>query len=49
MSDEIQDLEIEALSDDDLEDVAGGLADDSCSSCCSCANCSNSAASKLEN
>jgi hypothetical protein len=43
---EIQNVEIEPLSDEALEDVAGGLADveaigDSCGTCCSCSGCSN--------
>lgn len=44
---EIQNVEIEPLSDEALEDVAGGLAavrgedGDSCGTCCSCSGCSN--------
>ena len=45
----IDDLEIEPLTDEALESVAGGsstdstfdpVAGDSCSSCCSCSSCS---------
>lgn len=47
---EIQNVEIEPLSDEALEDVAGGNAlrgeeldagADSCGTCCSCSGCSN--------
>ncbi|HEX2080630.1 MAG TPA: hypothetical protein VHG08_23200 [Longimicrobium sp.] len=43
---EIQNVEIEPLSDEALEDVAGGLAlsdedGDSCGVCCSCSGCSS--------
>ncbi|HEY0014944.1 MAG TPA: hypothetical protein VGC13_01450 [Longimicrobium sp.] len=43
---EIQNVEIEPLSDEALEDVAGGLTRsdefaDSCGTCCSCSQCSN--------
>ena len=34
--------DIEPLSDEALEEVAGGLASDSSGSCCSCSGCSNS-------
>jgi hypothetical protein len=42
---EIQNVEIEPLSDEALEDVAGGIAAlqdaaDSCTDCCSCSGCS---------
>jgi hypothetical protein len=42
---EVQNVEIEPLSDEALEDVAGGIAaalddSDSCTSCCSCSGCS---------
>lgn len=40
--DEIENVDIEPLSDEALEDVAGGL--DSCGSCCSCNDCSNGSA-----
>ena len=42
---EIRDVEIEPLSDEALEDVAGGVLNamedgDSCYACCSCSMCS---------
>lgn len=39
---EIDNLEIEPLSDDALESVAGGTSDGSSGSCCSCCACSSS-------
>jgi hypothetical protein len=41
---EIDNIEIEPLSDDALESVAGGTSDGSSGSCCSCCNCSSAAA-----
>ena len=38
----LDNLEIEPLSDEDLEAVAGGLAAGSSGGCCSCKCCSNS-------
>lgn len=46
---DIQNIEIEPLSDEALEEVAGGGLDntdaaaigDSCSNCCSCSGCSS--------
>jgi hypothetical protein len=40
MIDRMDDLEIEPLSDDALESVAGGKSSDG-DNCCSCSNCSN--------
>ena len=43
----VEDVEIDALTDEDLEDVAGGLreaSDDDCTCAISSSNCSNSAA-----
>ena len=37
----LKDLEIEPLSDDALELVAGGRSDSSGQNCCSCKKCSN--------
>jgi len=37
---EIDNIEIEPLSDDALESVAGGTSDGSSGSCCSCCACS---------
>ena len=46
MSDqEFDNLEIEPLSDDALESVAGGTSDGSSGSCCSCCACSSSSGS----
>ena len=43
MSDqEFDNLEIEPLSDEALESVAGGTSDGSSGSCCSCCGCSSS-------
>ena len=41
----IDNVEIEPLSDEDLEDVAGGTVSSTSGgdSCCSCSNCSNKA------
>ena len=41
---EIDDLEVDALSDEDLESVAGGLAAGSCSCCQSDSGCTGGAA-----
>lgn len=43
----VEDVEIDALTDEDLEDVAGGLArdaDDDCTCAISSSNCSNGSA-----
>lgn len=40
MSEQIDNVEVDALTEGELEEVAGGLAD-SCGSCCSCSGCSN--------
>lgn len=42
---ELQDVEIEPLTDEALEEVAGGIGEameaaDSCCACCSCSMCS---------
>ena len=37
---QFDDVEIAPLSDEDLEDVAGGGVDGSSNSCCSCCGCS---------
>jgi hypothetical protein len=37
---DVNNLEIEPLSDEALESVAGGLSDGSSGSCCSCCGCS---------
>jgi hypothetical protein len=44
---DLDDLEIEPLSDAALESVAGGKSSDG-SSCCSCNNCSNTEPPKEE-
>lgn len=41
MANEIDDLKIESLSDDDLESVAGGLAEGSCSCCEETSGCTS--------
>jgi len=41
---EIDNIEIEPLSEDALESVAGGASDGSSGSCCSCCGCSGAAA-----
>ncbi|HYR07734.1 MAG TPA: hypothetical protein VEQ60_08190 [Longimicrobium sp.] len=43
---EFDNVEIEPLSDEDLEEVAGGTTSSTSGgdSCCSCSNCSNRAA-----
>ena len=38
---ELEDVEIAPLSDEDLEDVAGGAIEGSSNSCCSCSACSD--------
>lgn len=38
----IEEVEVDALTDQDLEEVAGGrMLADSCDTCCSCSGCSN--------
>lgn len=44
----IDDVEIEPLSDEALEDVAGGLATAGSTNCCSCSQCSMSPTSPSE-
>jgi hypothetical protein len=43
---EIDNIEIEPLSDGALESVAGGTSDGSSGSCCSCCGCSGAAAGR---
>lgn len=42
MSEQIDNVEVESLTEGDLEEVAGGA--DSCAACCSCSACSNNEA-----
>jgi hypothetical protein len=43
---EVDSIEIEPLSEDALESVAGGASDGSSGSCCSCCGCSGSTATE---